>query len=60
VKCIFENFGFDRTIFAGDWPVSSQAAGYETCVQTAITLAGAGEGDLRKLFRTNAEKFYRV
>jgi L-fuconolactonase len=61
VDCIFENFGFDRTIFAGDWPVSSQAADYETCVQTTITLArGAGEEELRKLFRTNAEKFYRV
>jgi L-fuconolactonase len=61
VECIFESFGFDRTIFAGDWPVSSQAANYETCVETAITLAkGAGEEDLRKLFRANAEKFYRV
>jgi L-fuconolactonase len=61
VECIFENFGFDRTIFAGDWPVSSQAANYETCVQTAIALAkGAGEEELRKLFKTNAEKFYRV
>ena len=61
VECIFENFGFDRTVFAGDWPVSSQAASYETCVETTVKLAkGAGREDLIKLFRTNAEKFYRV
>jgi L-fuconolactonase len=59
--CIFEHFGFERTIFAGDWPVSSQAASYEACVQTAVTLAGgAGREDIQRLFRTNAEKFYRV
>jgi L-fuconolactonase len=60
-ECIYENFGFDRTIFAGDFPVSSQAASYETCVETAQELAkGASEEDLCKLFKTNAEKFYRV
>jgi L-fuconolactonase len=61
VDCIFENFGFDRTIFAGDWPVSSQAANYETCVETLLTLAGERSGEnIRKLFKSNAEKFYGI
>jgi L-fuconolactonase len=61
VDCIFENFGFDRTIFAGDWPVSSQAANYETCVETLLTLVGERSGEnIHKLFRSNAEKFYSV
>jgi L-fuconolactonase len=61
VECIFENFGFDRTIFAGDWPVSSQAAAYPVCVETLLKLVkSATHEELYKLFRTNAEKFYRV
>ena len=59
--CIFERFGFERTVFAGDWPVSTMAADYETCVDTVLELTdGAGEKELRKLFRENAEEFYGV
>jgi L-fuconolactonase len=58
---IFEAFGFDRTAFAGDWPVSSQAASYSECVETLLTLVkGAGREDLYKLFRKNGEDFYRL
>jgi L-fuconolactonase len=61
VECVYESFGFDRLVFAGDWPVSSQAASYETCVGVAAQLArGVSGGDLRKLFRENAERFYRI
>jgi L-fuconolactonase len=61
VDCIVESFGFDRLLFGGDWPVSSQAASYEVIIQTILTLIrDVSDEDLRKLFRTNAEKFYRV
>jgi L-fuconolactonase len=61
VDTIFEAFGFDRTIFAGDWPVSSQAAAYPVCVETLLELIpGAAHDELYKLFRKNAENFYRV
>jgi len=58
---IFECFGFDRTIFAGDWPVSSLAADYTKCVETIETLVkGCSEADLKKLFHDNAIKFYNI
>jgi L-fuconolactonase len=58
---IFEVFGFDRTAFAGDWPVSSQAASYPECVETLLALVkGAGREELYKLFRKNGEAFYRI
>jgi L-fuconolactonase len=61
VDCIFENFGFDRTVFAGDWPVSSQAAAYPICVSTLLELLkGVSKVNLHKFFRKNAEDFYRV
>jgi L-fuconolactonase len=61
VDHIFDCFGFDRTIFAGDWPVSSQAAAYPVCVETLEQLiAGCSHQDLVKLFHDNAVKFYGV
>jgi L-fuconolactonase len=61
VDCIFENFGFERTCFGGDWPVSSLAATYPTCVNTLLELvSGASKQELYQLFRSNAERFYRV
>lgn len=58
---IFEAFGFDRVIFAGDWPVSSMAAAYPVCVGTILELLeGAGHDQLYKLFRKNAEDFYHI
>lgn len=60
VDHVFEHFGFDRTVFAGDWPVSSLAADLPTCVQTLLNLVGdrASEDDLRALFRDNGNRFY--
>jgi len=61
VDHIFECFGFDRTVFAGDWPVSSQAATYPGCVETLEQLvAGCSQDDLKKLFHDNAEIFYGI
>lgn len=61
VKHVYECFGFDRVVFAGDWPVSSQAAHYPLCVELAEDFArscGADEPELRKLFWGNAVEFY--
>ncbi|MDR0719819.1 MAG: amidohydrolase family protein [Treponema sp.] len=58
---IFEAFGPDRVVFAGDWPVSSQAAAYPVCVSTILKLLKDVENDqLYKLFRKNAEDFYHI
>ena len=61
VDHIFECFGFDRTVFGGDWPVSTLAASFDTCVTTLEEIVrGASEEELTKLFHDNAARFYRV
>ena len=61
VDHVFECFGFDRTIFGGDWPVSTLAASYDTCVTTLEALiSGASDEELMKLFHDNAARFYGV
>lgn len=61
VERVFECFGFERTVFAGDWPVSSLAAHYPACVETLERLLpGATEEELRRLFRENGRQFYRI
>lgn len=58
---VVATFGFDRVMFGGDWPVSTQATGYPRWVATLDgALRGASEGDLKKLYVTNAEAFYRI
>jgi L-fuconolactonase len=54
-------FGFDRVMFGGDWPVSTQATDYPRWVNTLdAALKDASADELKKLYVTNAEKFYRV
>jgi L-fuconolactonase len=61
VNHIFDIFGFERTVFSGDWPVSLQAASYETCVETVLKLTdGATNEQLNLLFRQNALEFYNI
>ena len=56
-----ECFGFDRVLFGGDWPVATLATSYERWVQTIQDfLSFARDVDQIKLFRTNAERIYRV
>jgi L-fuconolactonase len=60
-ETIFEFFGMDRLLYAGDWPVSSLAATLPVCVETIETLLkGTPKADLKKLFHDNAERFYGV
>ena len=54
-------FGFDRVVYGGDWPVSTQAIDYPQWVETlAWAVDGCSESEMKKLFRENAIRFYRL
>jgi len=54
-------FGFDRVVFGGDWPVSTQATDYPRWVDTLdAALKGSSPDELHRLYVRNAESFYRV
>ena len=54
-------FGFDRVIFGGDWPVATLATAYPRWVETVEwAVTGSSDDELRKLFRDNAIRFYRL
>lgn len=61
IEHVVDCFGFDRVIFGGDWPVSTQATDYPRWVSTLdAALKGASPDELHKLYVRNAEAFYRV
>jgi len=61
VDATVEAFGTDRLIFAADWPVCLQAASIPRNVAVLDrALAGLSESDRRKIFRDNANRFYRL
>lgn len=54
-------FGFDRVMFGGDWPVSSQAISYEHWVEILDdAMKGVCDSDKRKFWHDNAARFYRI
>lgn len=58
---VLDCFGFDRTMYGGDWPVAYQATEYPRWVETLEwATEGCSEDELRKLFRDNAIDFYRL
>jgi len=58
---VIECFGFDRVMFGGDWPVSTQASDYPRWVATLdAALSGSSPDELQRLYVRNAEAFYRV
>jgi L-fuconolactonase len=58
---VVDCFGFDRTIFGGDWPVATLATDYPRWVNTVDeALKGASPDELHRLYVRNAEAFYRV
>lgn len=57
---IFEAFGVERCFFAGDWPVSTMAASYPTCVETLKALSGVSGSEEKLLFHDNCQTFYGV
>jgi L-fuconolactonase len=61
IDATFEIFGFDRTVFAGDWPICLQATSLERWVDTLdVALTGVPDADVRKFYRENANQFYRL
>ena len=61
IDATIEAFGFDRTIFAGDYPVCLQATTLPRWVEVLDNaFAGVPESDLRKYYRDNANAFYRL
>jgi L-fuconolactonase len=56
-----EAFGFDRVVFGGDWPVLELASRYPEWVAMLDRItAGASAADIRKLYRDNAIRHYRL
>ncbi len=56
-----EAFGFDRILFGGDWPVCTLATDYQRWIETvAGFVAEASPAERDKLFRSNAERIYRI
>jgi predicted TIM-barrel fold metal-dependent hydrolase len=54
-------FGVDRAMFASNFPVDKLHIGYAELWQAfAATVADLSAGEQRKLFRANAERFYRI
>lgn len=61
IDATIDIFGFDRTIFAGDWPICLQATSLTRWVETLDrAFAGVPEADTRKFYRDNANDFYRL
>ena len=60
-ETVDEAFGEDRVAFGGDWPVCTLATTYAQWVKTVETLtASLSESAQRKLWNTNAKRFYRI
>jgi L-fuconolactonase len=58
---VLAQFGEDRVVFGGDWPVAFQAARYPRWVETVDRLtAGLSDSARRKLWAENARTFYRL
>ena len=61
VNHVLDQFGPDRVLFGGDWPVCTLAASYQ---QWALALraivAGRPQSEQKKLFHHNAVRVYRL
>ncbi len=61
IDATIETFGFDRTIYAGDYPVCLQATTLPRWVEVLDNaFAGVSDRELRKFYRDNANAFYRL
>ncbi len=61
IDATLEAFGIDRVIYGGDWPVCLQATSLQRWVEVLDwALAGLSEGELRMIYRENANRFYRL
>jgi predicted TIM-barrel fold metal-dependent hydrolase len=61
INFCLDEFGADRVVFGGDWPVCLLGASYRRWVESLKEVIGnRSETDQRKLLHDNAEKFYRL
>ncbi|PIX40155.1 MAG: amidohydrolase [Armatimonadetes bacterium CG_4_8_14_3_um_filter_58_9] len=61
VDHVLQCFGFDRVVFASDWPVCLRATTYQRWVETLVDIvSGCSEAERHKLFYANAEAVYRM
>jgi L-fuconolactonase len=56
-----ECFGFERVMYGSDWTVSELTHPYPTWVEILDeVVAGVNKADIRKLYRDNAIRIYRL
>ncbi len=61
VAHVIECFGFERVMYGSDWTVSELSHAYPTWVGIIDdVVAGASDGELRKLYRETAIRTYRL
>jgi L-fuconolactonase len=61
INHVLHEFGPNRVIFGGDWPVCTLTASYRQWVEALHTvIRSMSEGDQRKLFHDNAVRFYGI
>jgi L-fuconolactonase len=61
IDVVVEVFGFDRLIFAFDWPVCTQAVTPQRWLEVLdAAFAGVAEADLQKFYAGNARRVYRM
>jgi L-fuconolactonase len=63
IEATLEHFGPDRTIYAGDYPICLQATTLTRWVDVldrAFADLGLSESETRKIYRDNANRFYRL
>jgi len=61
IEHVVEQFGEDRVMFGGDWPVVLMASSYKRWAETVDTVtAGLSDAAKRKLWNENAKRFYRL
>ncbi len=61
VAHVIETFGFDRVMYGSDWTVSELTHSYPTWPEVIDeVIAGASDGEKRKLYRDTAIRIYRL
>ena len=61
IDATIESFGFDRTIYAGDYPICLQATTLPRWVEVLDeALSGCSHEELWNFYRENANKFYNL
>ena len=61
IDATIESFGFDRTIYAGDYPICLQATTLPRWVEVLDeALSGCSQEELWNFYRENANKFYSL